>query len=151
MITFVRRIMQAETKGKADYKVVLPYELRQKSRLRIELDSGEHAGIILPRGTVLKNADLLADENNQTLKIEAAKEALSVFTCDSSLLFSRLCYHLGNRHVALAIGQQTESDSLWAAYLQDHVLDEMVIALGGRISHQQNTFEPETGAYHQHE
>ncbi|MFZ1859762.1 MAG: hypothetical protein WAV81_03725, partial [Candidatus Competibacter sp.] len=36
----------------AQLTLTLPFELRQKSRLRARLDSGEDVGLFLPRGTV---------------------------------------------------------------------------------------------------
>ena len=39
--------------------LTLPFDLRQKSRLRTRLDSGEDVGLFLPRGTVLRHGDRL--------------------------------------------------------------------------------------------
>ncbi|MGB4876085.1 MAG: urease accessory protein UreE, partial [Candidatus Competibacter sp.] len=43
----------------AQLTLTLPFELRQKSRLRARLDSGEDVGLFLPRGTVLRDGDRL--------------------------------------------------------------------------------------------
>jgi urease accessory protein len=55
---------------------------------------------------------------------------------------ARAAYHLGNRHVALQIGDG------WLRYCHDHVLDEMLLGLGLRVTVEQAPFEPEAGAYH---
>jgi urease accessory protein UreE len=57
---------------------------------------------------------------------------------------ARAAFHLGNRHVALQIGDG------WLRYLHDHVLDDMVRALGLTVDVEEATFEPEAGAYHAH-
>lgn len=152
MLTFDHRIDNCGNKVNADFSVTLPFESRQKSRLRIALDNGDVVGIILPRGSVIKDGDCLADQNNHVLEIRSAKESVSVVNCESMLVFARLCYHLGNRHVPLQIVNTAENaqSGLWACYLADHVLDQMVVSLGGVIRHEQKAFEPESGAYHHH-
>jgi urease accessory protein len=55
---------------------------------------------------------------------------------------ARAAYHLGNRHVALQIGEG------WLRYKHDHVLDEMLHGLGLKVAVEQAPFEPEAGAYH---
>jgi hypothetical protein len=43
----------------ATQRLTLPFESRQKSRMRCMLDSGEEVGLFLERGTVLRGGDLL--------------------------------------------------------------------------------------------
>ena len=47
-----------EKKTKAEAKLVLPFESRQKARLKANLDDGTEVGLFLPRGDVLRNGDL---------------------------------------------------------------------------------------------
>lgn len=128
----------------AQATLTLPFELRQKSRLHTQLDSGEEVGLMLSRGTVLRGGDCLRAENGLVIKLQAAAEPVSSVTSDKPLLLLRACYHLGNRHVAMQIDQNR------LRYLQDHVLDEMVTSMGLTVHHQQAPFEPEAGAYHHH-
>ena len=123
--------------------LTLPLDKRQKSRQRVKLDNGEEAAVLLQRGTVLYNDDVLIsdDENQKTIKVKAACETLSKLECSDPLLFARACYHLGNRHVSL----QIETDTLY--YLHDHVLDTMVRGLGLEVTIVSEPFEPEPGAY----
>lgn len=130
--------------AKAQATLSLPFELRQKSRLRANLDSGEEVGLILPRGHILRGGDCLKAENGLIIQLKAAPEAVSTAMAPDQLTLQRACYHLGNRHVPLQITKR------WIRYLQDHVLDEMVISLGLTIIHEQAPFEPEVGAYHGH-
>jgi len=130
-----------------DLTLTLPYELRQKSRLRANLDNGEEIGLLLPRGTVLRGGDCLKSETGEVILVQAAEEVVSTVYEKEPTLFARACYHLGNRHVPLQIGQG------WLRYLHDHVLDDMLKGLGLTVSCERAPFEPEAGAYgggHQH-
>ena len=129
--------------------LTLPFEQRQKSRLRVTLDNGNEASLILDRGSVLRHGDLLRANNGEIIEVRASLEAVSVIREPNSHLLSRACYHLGNRHVPLQI-----EDGL-ISYLKDHVLDDMVRLLGLKVDHLDASFEPELGAYqknhkHQH-
>jgi urease accessory protein len=119
----------------------LTLDQRQRSRQRIRLDDGREAGILLPRGEVLRDGDLLASDDGLAVRIAAAAERLSRARSDDPLLLARACYHLGNRHVAL----QIEPGRL--SWLHDHVLDDMVRGLGLDVSSIEAPFEPEPGAY----
>ncbi len=126
--------------------LVLPFEERQKTRLRTVLDDGTEVGLFLPRGIILRGGDLLKGDDGTVVMIVAAKETVSTVNCQQSNRLARVCYHLGNRHVAIQIGDS------WIRYLRDHVLDEMVQGLGLEVAHEEALFEPEAGAYavHQH-
>lgn len=119
----------------------LKYADRQKSRLRITLDSGETAGILLIHGSKLRSGNVLTSASGERLRIVAALESVSMVSAYNQHAFARLCYHLGNRHVPVEIGDG------WARYERDHVLDEMVAGLGFDVIHEDATFEPEPGAY----
>jgi len=129
------------TSDKPSFHVHLPWEKRIKSRLRVRLDNGEEAGIFLERGTILRGGDILAGTAGELVKVVAAPEMLSTVRVEDPLLLARLCYHLGNRHVALEITPGR------IRYQHDHVLDEMVMQLGGRVEIEEAPFEPEHGAY----
>ena len=138
MIKIIERVA---THQNCQDTLTLPFDLRQKARLHATLDSGEEVGLFLQRGQVLRGGDVLKTESGDYIQVCAAKEEVSTVTCDSAHLFSRACYHLGNRHVPLEIS----SDYL--RYQHDHVLDDMLIQLGCEVSHEQAPFEPESGAY----
>jgi urease accessory protein len=121
--------------------LTLPFDQRQKSRLRTRLDSGEDVGLFLPRGTVLRHGDRLRTTTGLVVEVRAAPETVSIARTDDALLLARAAYHLGNRHVALQIGPG------WLRYLHDRVLDGMVRELGLTVAGEQVPFEPEAGAY----
>jgi urease accessory protein len=124
--------------------LTLPFELRQKSRLRVTLDDGRAAGLMLDRGQVLRGGDCLRAQDGTVIAVRAAPEAVSTLTHADPLELARAAYHLGNRHVSLQVGKG------WLRYLHDHVLDDMVRAMGLHVTRESTPFEPEAGAYHGH-
>lgn len=134
----------APQESAVDDEVTLTYELRQKSRVLLNTDSGAKIGLFLPRGQVLRKGMILTGHDHYRVRVNSAAEAVSVVCTDDVLLFARACYHLGNRHVALQIlaGE--------LRFLTDHVLDQMLIGLGLTVTHDILPFEPEQGAYHGH-
>lgn len=130
--------------AKADATLTLSLEARQKSRQRVTLDSGEEMALTLPRGTCLRDGDHLRAEDGSVITVRAAPEPVTTARTDDPTLLARAAYHLGNRHVALEIGEG------FVCYLEDHVLDAMVEALGLHIVRERRPFEPEAGAYSGH-
>ncbi|MGI9301604.1 MAG: urease accessory protein UreE, partial [Gammaproteobacteria bacterium] len=110
----------------------------------VTLDDGTQAGLFLDRGQVLRDGDLIGDANGMIVSIRAATEPLSCVTCDDARLLARVCYHLGNRHVPLQIGEGK------VRYQHDHVLDDMVRGFGLQPKLVEAPFEPEAGAYGAH-
>jgi urease accessory protein len=122
----------------------LPFGLRARSRLRAVMASGEDVGIILVRGQVLRDGDLLRTDDGRVIGVRAAPEWVSTVHAAAPGALLRAAYHLGNRHVALQI------TPAWLRYLHDHVLDDMVRGLGLGVQVEQAPFEPEPGAYAGH-
>lgn len=119
----------------------LPINSRIKSRLKVSLEDGRDAGLFLPRGNILRGGQLLQSECGLLIEVTAAPETVSSVYCDDALLLNRVTYHLGNRHVPLQIADG------WVRYQHDHVLDDMVVGLGAKVTVEQAEFEPEDGAY----
>jgi urease accessory protein len=124
-------------------RLTLPFELRQKSRQRVTLDSGREAGLILAPGTVLRPGDLLAGDDDSVILVCAALELVTTARTGDPLRLARACYHLGNRHVPVQVGPG------WVRFVHDHVLDQMLAQLGLRLTGERTVFEPEAGAYNQ--
>jgi len=124
-----------------DETLTLPFDVRQKSRLKTRLDSGDEVSLLLPRGSVLRHGNILRSESGLLVKVIAAKENVSVVYSKENIALMKACYHLGNRHVPLQISED------FLCYQKDHVLDAMIQGLGLEVSHEQSTFEPESGAY----
>jgi urease accessory protein len=123
--------------------LTLTFDERRRSRLLVALDDGREAALLLPRGTTLRHGDRLRadEEDGLIVEVRAATESLSIARTADAHLLTRAAYHLGNRHVPLQIGDT------WVAYIHDHVLDDLVRALGLAIEARMTTFEPEAGAF----
>ena len=124
--------------------LTLPFAKRQKSRLRVSLDDKQEAALMLERGSVLRHGDLLRADNGLIIEVCAANEEVAVISTKDPILLARACYHLGNRHIPLQIGEG------WLRFQRDHVLEEMVQSLGLAVKHELSPFEPEGGAYSGH-
>jgi len=125
-------------------RLVLPYELRCKSRLRTRLESGEEVGLFLPRGQILRSGDRLEAADGRIVEVVAAPEAVMEARSDDPVLLARAAYHLGNRHVPV----QIQAGVL--RFPQDHVLGDLVRGLGIEVVSRVVPFEPEGGAYGGH-
>ena len=141
-LKIARSAYKVEVRG----QLKLPFESRQKSRLRTKLASGEEVGLMLPRGEILRGGDLVTASDGRVIEVVAEPEKLLHI---ESKELAKIAYHLGNRHIPVQVG----GDFLRIA--EDHVLEEMVRKLGASVSHIEEAFEPEAGAYagghHQHD
>ena len=137
-----RGAYKVEVKG----QLKLPFDSRQKSRLKTKLVSGEEVGLILPRGEILRGGDLVTASDGRVIEVVAEPEKLLHIETDS---LPKVAYHLGNRHVAVQVGQT------FLRIAEDHVLEEMLKKMGAKVSRVEAPFEPEAGAYagghHQHD
>ena len=124
-----------------DERLVLPFELRQKSRFNATLAGGEDVSVVLARGGMLRDGDCLLLQDGRTVCVVAAPERLLRVTADDAASLARAAYHLGNRHAAVEIG----ADFLQLPY--DHVLADMLAQLGMQIGEVTAPFQPERGAY----
>lgn len=126
--------------------LTLPYESRTRGRLKATTDSDREVGIFIERGQVLRDGDLLRTDNGEIIRVCAAKEPVTTAYIENGLPLARLCYHLGNRHVSLAIGKDADGRH-WVRFPPDHVLEELAELLGAELIHHEAPFDPESGAY----
>src|SRR5476649_2051930 len=129
MLTLHTKIQHA---GARDYEIyaqlVLPYELREKCRLRATLSNGEEVAIFTVRGTVLRDGDLLTGEDQRVIQVVAAPEPTYQITC-------------ADGHTKAQVGDG------FLRIRADAVLKEMLAGLGARVEQEMAAFEPESGAY----
>lgn len=128
--------------GDINDQIELPFSLRQKGRFKTHTKKGEEVGVFLVRGEVLRDGDCLYSECGKVFKVEASAESVVTAVATDWLNFAKTCYHLGNRHVPMEIGE------MWVRFQPDHVLEEMVERFGLKCNHHQASFTPESGAYH---
>lgn len=123
--------------------VILEHDQRNKGRLRLESEAGTEVRLFLERGKPLLVGEFLKAECGKIVQVKGAEEPVAHASCDDWQTFSRACYHLGNRHVKVQVGER------WLRIKPDYVLEEMVHLLGLVVSHEHAVFEPESGAYSQ--
>ena len=121
--------------------LTLAYDARCKSRFAATLDSGEEVGVVLPRGTVLRDGDVLVAQDGALVRVVAAAEAVLHVRAPDRITLTRAAYHLGNRHTPVEIGD----DDLKLEF--DPVLADMLKRLGATVEQVSMPFQPETGAY----
>ena len=75
----------------------------------------------------------------------ARPEPLIEIAAEGPAALARIAWHLGNRHTEIEVA----GDRL--RMRRDHVLEEMLVGLGARLTVIEAPFEPERGAYdHRH-
>src|SRR5262245_57248421 len=108
----------------AQAQLKLPFDLRQKSRLRTRLVSGEDAWLLLARGDILRGGDMLLASDGRFVEVVSDAEDVLHVTCANATALARAAYHLGNRHVPVQVGDG------FLRIAADHVLAEMLKGLG---------------------
>ncbi|TXC88945.1 urease accessory protein UreE [Paraburkholderia azotifigens] len=121
--------------------LTLAFDARCKSRLAATLDDGEEVALVLPRGTVLRDGDVLVADDGALVRVVAAPESVLYVRAPDVLTLTRAAYHLGNRHTPVEVG----ADYLKLEY--DPVLADMLKRLGAAVDQVEMPFQPETGAY----
>jgi urease accessory protein len=122
-------------------KLTLTYELRQKSRLRATLSDGSDAALFLPRGTILRDGDILQAEDGTLIRVESLPQKVLVVTASRTDELIKAAYHLGNRHVPVEFGED------YLKLESDQILREMLLQLGAQVKEEFAPFHPERGAY----
>ncbi|SNT02228.1 urease accessory protein [Noviherbaspirillum humi] len=142
MLTLNNRIEHAD---RIDGELILPFDLRVKSRLRAQLASGEEVAVFIARGAVLRDGSLLRGDDGRVVRVVAAPEAVYRVSCATPHGLLRCAYHLGNRHTQVQIVEDRENGCLLIR--QDPVLKDMLEGLGAIVTADEAPFEPESGAY----
>jgi urease accessory protein len=146
MIEIKTKLLATEG-GAVQAQLKLPFDLRQKSRLRTRLTDGEDAWLMLPRGEILRGGDRLLANDGRIVEVVSQTEDVLHVECTSAIALNRAAYHLGNRHVPVQVGDG------FLRIAADHVLEAMLKGLGATLTAMRAPFEPEAGAYgggHQH-
>lgn len=141
LLTVLSIAARADAGAPSAADLVLPFELRQKSRLLTKLSTGEEVGLVLDRGSVLRGGDRLRVSDGRVVRVVSADEALMEARCSDPATLARCAFHLGNRHTPVEV---RESALRFAA---DDVLARMLRGLGANVEPVSAPFEPEAGAY----
>jgi len=124
--------------------VTLLFDDRYRRRLRMLGDGGLDFLLDLVEPTVLHGGDGLRLEEGGFVEVKAAEEDLVEVRGRDSASFARLAWHLGNRHLPAQIANDC------ILIRDDHVIVDMLKGLGAEVRKVRAPFEPEGGAYGQH-
>lgn len=121
--------------------VVADLEDRRRRRMAMAGQAGVSFLLDLGEVPAIRDGDGLRLSDGRVVLVEAAKEALAEISADDHAHLVRIAWHLGNRHLPTQLlGERLRIRT-------DHVIEEMVRGLGGRVVHVTAPFEPEGGAY----
>jgi len=124
--------------------VLLDFDDRHRRR-RLYTGQGGLAFLLdLPEATVLRDGDGLALATGGVVRVRAAPEPLVEITAATREHLARLAWHLGNRHLPT----QIEGERLLIR--DDHVIVHMLEGLGATLRKVDAPFDPEGGAYGEH-
>jgi urease accessory protein len=139
-VTTIKRKAEMSAGRIAD-TVTLDYQDRRRRRIVLTGERGTTFLLDLPHATTLRDGDGLVLDDGAIVCVVGKPEALvEVATAGASDLV-RLAWHIGNRHGDV----QVIGDKLRTR--RDHVLEEMLRALGATLTPVEAPFDPEPGAY----
>jgi urease accessory protein len=124
--------------------VTLLFDDRYRRRLRMLGDGGLDFLLDLAEPMVLHSGDGLRLEAGGFVEVKAAAEDLVEVRGRDPAAFARVAWHLGNRHLPA----QIEGDRILIR--DDHVIVDMLKGLGAEVRRVRVPFDPEGGAYGQH-
>ena len=124
--------------------VTLLFDDRYRRRLRMLGDCGLDFLLDLIEPIVLHTGDGLKLEEGGFVEVKAAEEDLVEVRGRDAASFAQLAWHLGNRHLPA----QIEGERILIR--DDHVIIDMLKGLGARVTKVKAPFDPEGGAYGQH-
>jgi urease accessory protein len=142
----MRRALEAALAGawpeqEAVATATLTFDDRHRRRIKLMADNGTAFLLDLAETTVLHDGDGLKLDDGTWLRVAAAGEEVCDISCRTPTELARMAWHLGNRHLPVQIlpGALRIRD--------DHVIVDMVRALGAQVRRHLAPFTPEGGAY----
>lgn len=124
--------------------VVLDFDDRHRRRKRYTGQKGTDFLLDLPEAVALRDGDGLLLEGGGVILVQAAPEPLIEVRAQDPHHLLRLAWHLGNRHLPAEIAEGR------ILIRQDHVILRMLQGLGATLAEVNAPFNPEGGAYGEH-
>lgn len=121
--------------------VTLDFQGRHRRRIKVRTDEGNEILLDLPAAVAMAGGDGLRLDDESWIAVRAAAEPVVDISCAAPALLARIAWHLGNRHLSVQIGDG------FLRIRPDHVIEEMVVGLGGGVRRHSAPFQPEGGAY----
>lgn len=128
-------------KEKTAGTLTLDFDARHRRRIRLTADQGEDVLLDLPKAVAMSDGDGLQLDDGRWLEVHAATEPIVEVRHKNPHEFTRLAWHLGNRHLPTEI----RDDVL--CIRPDHVIEDMLRGFGADLVKVQVPFQPEGGAY----
>ncbi|MDE2577280.1 MAG: urease accessory protein UreE [Hyphomicrobiales bacterium] len=132
-------------RGEAADSVVLDFDDRHRRRIALKGVRGLEFLLDLPEATMLRSGDALALDDGRLVEVVAAPEPLAEIRARDGAHLVRLAWHLGNRHLPTQIVNNK------LRIRRDHVIEDMARGLGASVIAIEAPFDPEGGAYAQHD
>jgi urease accessory protein len=127
-----------------DGEVRLDFDERFRRRKRYETAGGIPFLLDLAEAQVLRDGDGLELEDGRVILVRAADEPLVEVRAGTTMPLMRIAWHLGNRHLPAEL----HPDHILIR--EDHVIEAMLRGMGAVISRVRAPFNPEGGAYGEH-
>jgi urease accessory protein len=121
--------------------VLLDYDRRFRRRILLTTEAGRDVLLDLPQAVRLRHGDgILLDDGGVVCVVAKTEALLDIHAHDDGDLV-RIAWHLGNRHLPVQVlGEHIRIRA-------DHVIEDMLVLLGGHVEHIEAPFDPEAGAY----
>jgi urease accessory protein len=126
-------------------RITLDFDGRKRRRLVLTTEAGERVLLDMPRAVHLRAGNALMLDDGRRILVHAADEDLIEIAADDAAHLVRIAWHLGNRHLPTQLLAGEGGGRIRIRY--DHVIEEMVVGLGGRCGRVSAPFDPEGGAY----
>ena len=136
---------EASTLGAPQHSVTLDGDQRYRRRIALKADDGLEFLLDLPQAVLLRHGDGLRLDDGRVVRVLAVPEELLEVRATDAHHMLKLAWHLGNRHLEAQIDQDR------ILIRRDHVIADMLHALGAAVTEVVEPFTPEAGAYsHSH-
>ncbi len=124
--------------------ITLGFDDRFRRRRAYVAEGGLSFLLDLAEATVLRDGDALLLDDGRIIAVRAAPEPLVEITAGETIGLARIAWHLGNRHLP------AEIDGARILIRHDHVIVTMLRGLGAGVREVMAPFNPEGGAYGEH-
>jgi urease accessory protein len=121
--------------------VVLDFDARHRRRVAMQGVRGLSFLLDLPEATALRGGDALVLDDGALVEVVAAPEPLVEVSAPEPAAMVRVAWHLGNRHLPVQLAGKR------LRLRRDHVIEAMILGLGGKLVEIEAPFDPEGGAY----
>src|SRR5206468_3957553 len=125
-------------RARAVDRVMLNADDRVRRRIVLTSERGMKLLLDFARPMMLRDGDGLVLEDGSVVEVAGEVEPLVEVSAKTPTEFVRLAWHIGNRHTDIQVLDQAFRTR------RDHVLEEMMMGLGGVMKAIEAPFEPES-------